>query len=221
MTEYGTNAVKKAVVGTGRAEKTQVELMVHRLLPGLDATADAADALAVAICHAHHVQTQRAISLSPSGRGRERGPAERKTAPVERIAQAHPELISTERAKELRLNSTDAERVLWAQLRAKRFDGHKFRRQEPVLGYIADFVCHERRLIIEVDGGQHSGSESDARRDRMLQQAGFQILRFWNNEVADNIDGVLLRIREALMPGGPLSPPLSPGGRGGASERGP
>lgn len=66
VTEYGTNAVKKAVVGTGRAEKAQVELMVRRLLPGLDATADAADALAVAICHAHHLQTRQAISLSAS-----------------------------------------------------------------------------------------------------------------------------------------------------------
>jgi crossover junction endodeoxyribonuclease RuvC len=152
----------------------------------------------------------------PRGEGWERGSSTRKTAPVARIAQAHPEPIATGRAKELRLNATDVERVLWAQLRAKRFDGHKFRRQEPVLGYITDFVCHEQRLIIEVDGGQHSGSESDARRDRMLQQAGFQVLRFWNNEVADNLEDVLLRIREALMSSGnPLSPTLSPGGRGG------
>jgi crossover junction endodeoxyribonuclease RuvC len=157
----------------------------------------------------------------PRGEGRERGPSERKAAPIARTAQAHPGTISTQRAKELRVNSTDAERILWAQLRAKRFDGHKFRRQEPILGYIADFACPERRLVIELDGGQHNGSESDVRRDRLLRQAGFQILRFWNNEVAENLEGVLLRIREALMPDAPLSPSLSPGGRGGESERWP
>jgi crossover junction endodeoxyribonuclease RuvC len=208
VTEYGTNAVKKAVVGTGRAEKAQVELMVRRLLPGLDASADAADALAVAICHAHHLQTQ----------ARWQEPSARKTAPVARAAQAPAGAYETSRAKELRANATDAERMLWAQLRAKRFEGRKFRRQEPILGYVADFVCHERRLIIELDGGQHSGSERDQRRDRMLQQAGFHVLRFWNNDVAENLEGVLLRIHEALGSSDPLSPTLSPGGRGGESE---
>jgi crossover junction endodeoxyribonuclease RuvC len=207
VTEYGTNAVKKAVVGTGRAEKAQVELMVRRLLPGLDASADAADALAVAICHAHHLQTQTRWRerLSIEGERRARESRAPRTAPVAPVVQAPPVAEETSRARKRRLDGADAERVLWTQLRAKRFEGHKFRRQEPILGFIADFVCHERRLVIEVDGGRHEGSASDERRERVLRQAGFEVLRFWNDDVAENLEGVLLRIRDVLGPG--------PGGR--------
>jgi crossover junction endodeoxyribonuclease RuvC len=73
----------------------------------------------------------------------------------------------------------------------------KFRRQEPILGFTADFVCHENRLIVELDGGQHA-PEADARRTTLLNQAGFRVLRFWNNDVVDNLDGVVEQIRAAL-----------------------
>jgi crossover junction endodeoxyribonuclease RuvC len=191
VTEYGTNAVKKAVVGTGRAEKAQVELMVHRLLPGLEATADAADALAVAICHAHHLQTQRAISESSSLN-------ELPWTSAARLGQAHAPIGQRDFARALRIDQTDVETRLWARLRNRQLDGHKFRRQEPILGYVADFVCREKALIIELDGGQHAEAKRDAIRDRMLQQAGFRVLRFWNNELIENLDGVLSHIRTAL-----------------------
>jgi very-short-patch-repair endonuclease len=75
---------------------------------------------------------------------------------------------------------TDAERRLWYRLRAHRFDGYKFKRQVPIGGYIADFACLSRKLVIEVDGGQHSDNAQDAVRDSDLRRAGFVVLRFWN-----------------------------------------
>jgi len=99
-------------------------------------------------------------------------------------------------AKNLRKRLTDAERLLWNHLRAKQIEGVKFRRQEPIDNYIVDFVCFENRLIIEVDGGQHAiEKEKDFERDNYLKKNGFRILRFWNNQVFTNIDGVLEIIR--------------------------
>jgi very-short-patch-repair endonuclease len=94
-------------------------------------------------------------------------------------------------ARRLRVNQTDAETALWNRIGNRQIDGHKFVRQEPILGYICDFVCRERRLIIEVDGGQHNESAADAIRDRRLTEGGFRVLRFWNNDVLENTDGVL------------------------------
>ena len=110
----------------------------------------------------------------------------------------------TARARQLRGNGTDVERLLWSKLRDHRFESLKFRRQEPILGYTVDFVCHERALIIELDGGQHTIREaSDERRTRVLERAGFRVLRFWNNDVIENISGVLEIIRaESLSPPG-------------------
>ena len=113
-------------------------------------------------------------------------------------AKAHPSELQTGNARRLRRNATDVENTLWYRLRNRQIDGAKFRRQEPILNFTADFVCHEKRLIVELDGGQHAESTRDARRDLMLQQAGFRVLRFWNNDVTENMDGVLERIREAL-----------------------
>jgi very-short-patch-repair endonuclease len=93
---------------------------------------------------------------------------------------------------------TDAERKLWGALRNRRLDGHKFARQVPISRYIADFACREHNLIIELDGGQHSGSVTDDPRTRVLQQHGFAVLRFWNNDVLGNLDGVLDVISEHL-----------------------
>jgi very-short-patch-repair endonuclease len=101
-------------------------------------------------------------------------------------------------ARRLRVNQTDAETVLWNRIRNRQIDGHKFVRQEPILGYICDFVCRERRLIIEVDGGQHNESATDAIRDRRLIDEGYRVLRFWNNDVLGNTEGVLTMIQIEL-----------------------
>ncbi|HWI23594.1 MAG TPA: endonuclease domain-containing protein [Lysobacter sp.] len=101
-------------------------------------------------------------------------------------------------ARELRSNMTDAERRLWHCLRLRQLAGHRFRRQCPVGPYIADFACLERRLIVELDGGQHAGSAQDRCRDAYLYRCGFRVLRFWNNLVFDNLEGVLSEIDRAL-----------------------
>jgi len=101
-------------------------------------------------------------------------------------------------AKSLRTDSTDAERKLWSVLRAGQIDGLKVRRQVPLDGYIVDFVCFETKLIIELDGGQHSGSAADLLRDEHFRAAGFRTLRFWNNEVLENLDGVYEKLRIVL-----------------------
>jgi very-short-patch-repair endonuclease len=95
------------------------------------------------------------------------------------------------RARELRSNPTDAEKHLWSKLRLRQIDGHRFRRQVPIGRDIVDFVCFDRRLIIEVDGGQHdSRIAQDDARTAWLEREGFTVLRFWNNEVLGNIEGV-------------------------------
>ena len=104
----------------------------------------------------------------------------------------------TKLSKELRKNSTDVERVLWQKLRARQFYGIKFRRQQPIGNFIVDFVSFEKNLIIELDGGQHAeNKQKDLKRDRILSNEGFNVLRFWNNEIMEYLDGVLERIREA------------------------
>jgi very-short-patch-repair endonuclease len=94
---------------------------------------------------------------------------------------------------------TDAERKLWGMLREGRFDGCRFRRQVPMGAYIADFVCHDAKLVIEVDGGQHNlSSTSEERRTTFLESQGYRVIRFWNNEVLSNLDGVHQVIAGAL-----------------------
>lgn len=103
------------------------------------------------------------------------------------------------RAKELRNNPTEAERILWQHLRLRQFGGYKFRRQQPLGNYIVDFVCLGKRLVVEVDGGQHNSQHSyDERHDAWLEQQGFRVLRFWNNEVLQNVEGVKGAIWQAL-----------------------
>ena len=113
------------------------------------------------------------------------------------------------RAKELRRNMTIAERALWKILRRKQLDC-KFRRQQPVGDYIVDFVCFEKKLIVEVDGGQHFGSEKDVERTNWLENEGFKVVRFWNNEIIRNVEGVYSKIVKKNSP----SPSPSPQGRG-------
>jgi len=94
------------------------------------------------------------------------------------------------RARELRKDMTPAERRLWTILQRRQIEGFHFRRQCPIGRYIADFACLEARLLIEVDGGQHMDAAADVRRDTFLREEGFQVLRFWNNEVMTNLEGV-------------------------------
>ena len=109
-----------------------------------------------------------------------------------------PDRKTTRIARRLRVNQTDAETVLWNRIRNRQVDGHKFVRQEPIGGYVCDFVCRERFLIIEVDGGQHSESAADVVRDRRLAEGGYRVLRFWNNDVLGNLEGVLTTIQTEL-----------------------
>lgn len=99
----------------------------------------------------------------------------------------------------LRKNLTDAERKLWQVLRAKRFSGYKFKRQQPIGKYIVDFVCLRQKLVLEIDGGQHSENVvRDSDRTKWLEQEGFRVIRFWNNEVLINRDEVTQVILEKL-----------------------
>jgi len=117
-------------------------------------------------------------------------------------------------AKNLRKRFTDVERLLWRLLRARQIEGLKFRRQEPIGRYIVDFVCFESKLIIEVDGGQHSiETEKDKERDEWFKSQGFKVHRFWNNEVLTNTEGVLEVIRANCLSHPPLNPLPSREGR--------
>ena len=107
--------------------------------------------------------------------------------------------MSTTRARELRKQLTDAERRLWSSLRRNQLDGHHFRRQRPIGPFIVDFVCMAKCLIVEVDGGQHADrAGEDASRTAYLENNGYRVLRFWNNDVLVNTEGVLEVIRSAL-----------------------
>lgn len=98
-------------------------------------------------------------------------------------------------ARRLRRNQTDAERYLWFKLRNSRLGGLKFRRQMSLNGFVVDFCCPDAKLVIELDGGQHAQqSEQDSRRTKNLEESGYFVLRFWNNDVLRNIDGVLEEI---------------------------
>jgi very-short-patch-repair endonuclease len=102
------------------------------------------------------------------------------------------------RARSLRRQMTDAEARPWFALRDRRFSGFKFRRQVPVGPFYADFVCFDARVIVEVDGGQHAESRSDAARDRWFAANDFLVLRYWNNDVLQNLEGVLTALLETL-----------------------
>jgi very-short-patch-repair endonuclease len=122
-----------------------------------------------------------------------------------------------ELARRLRRNLTDAERHLWFRLRDRRLFGLKFRRQIPIGPFVADFICWDQSLIVELDGGQHaSETVRDDRRTEWLEHHGWRVIRFWNNDVFENTDGVLWRIAEAcgVNPGSPHPDPLSHAGEG-------
>ena len=118
----------------------------------------------------------------------------------ERVAAQRPgEGPSKAFVRHLRKTMTEPERKLWAALRDRRFEGYKFRRQVPIGRYIADFICFETRLIIEADGGQHSESARDHIRDAWLLSQGFKILRFWNSDIHQSLDAVMLTVLDSLQ----------------------
>lgn len=128
-------------------------------------------------------------------------------------------MVKKEHLRQLRREMTDAERLLWRNLRAHRLLGEKFRRQHPLGRYVVDFVHLGARLIIEADGGQHNGDPQDVERDAWLREQGYRVLRFWNSEIFENTVGVLERI---LIEIGtiPLSPNPSPArGEGNANGK--
>ena len=105
------------------------------------------------------------------------------------------------RARRLRRASTEAEKLLWQKLRARQLGGAKFRRQTPIGPYIVDFVSFEHKLVLEIDGGQHNesaGRQHDIKRTTWLEDQGFRVLRFWNNQVLANLEGVLERTLQEL-----------------------
>ncbi len=110
------------------------------------------------------------------------------------------------RQRELRRNATEVEKRLWSRLRNRQLDGIKFRRQTPIGRYIVDFVSESEKLIVELDGGQHAQqTEADAERTQALESMGYIVIRFWNNEVIENIDGVLMEILNTARSAKPLS----------------
>ena len=134
--------------------------------------------------------------------------------------------VPNEHARALRKRSTDTERKLWHYLRDRQIEGCKFRRQHPIAPYIVDFICIEKRLIVEADGSQHAEQATyDERRTAFLESQGLRVLRFWDNEILNNMNGVLETIRLSLLetpspvpnPAHPL--PLPSGERAGVRGR--
>jgi very-short-patch-repair endonuclease len=109
--------------------------------------------------------------------------------------------MPNQRARRLRQSSTDAERRMWSALRDRRLTRYKFRRQHPVGDFILDFACTEFRLVIELDGGQHADDPADIRRTAWLEGQGWKVIRFWNNDIVTNTDGVLQAILRTLRAG--------------------
>ena len=107
--------------------------------------------------------------------------------------------MAPSRAQALRSNPTDAEKALWRHLRRCQLDGYRFRRQQPIGPFVADFFCPEARLVVEVDGGQHAAqADEDDKRTAWLESRGYRVVRYWNNEVLGNVEGVLGDLRRRL-----------------------
>jgi very-short-patch-repair endonuclease len=119
------------------------------------------------------------------------------------------------RARALRRDATEAEKKLWQYLRQPPFKAHRFRSQATIGPYFADFASHQTRIVVELDGSQHAGSTTDEVRTRYLAANGYRVLRFWNNEVLENVSGVLSLIDEAVNAENPPAPDPSPPQAGG------
>ncbi len=127
----------------------------------------------------------------------------------------------TARAQQLRRDMTEIEALLWQRLRGRRLEGLKFSRQMPVGPYICDFMCRAIGLIVEVDGSQHGEAQAyDVARTEFIERHGFRVLRFWNNDILNNMDGVLTRIADVARPlPTPQPPPASGRGSDGDASR--
>ena len=159
--------------------------------------------------------------MSPSGLGRN------TPSPLAGEGWGEGAVTPAAFVKHLRQHMTDSEIALWRHLRAHRLNGEKFRRQQPIGRYVVDFVHFGARLIVEADGGQHNRSAADERRDTWLRAQGFTVMRFWNNEIMQNLAGVLetimaavseLSAQAAAPARAPSPPPLSREGRGEQSN---
>ena len=118
---------------------------------------------------------------------------------------------NTEPARRLRRNQTDAERLLWFRLRDRRLDGLKFKRQVSIDRFVVDFFCADAKLILELDGGQHDpDGERDRDRTKVLETMGYLVLRFWNHDVMQNMDGVLEEILSTVSRHGSEPPHPTP-----------
>jgi very-short-patch-repair endonuclease len=125
---------------------------------------------------------------------------------LERSTNMRTSRSITQNARRLRANMTDAERLLWLHLRTKQMNGARFRRQVPLGHYIVDFACFTPKVVIEIDGGQHNEPDAkrhDAQRDDWLRSEGFTVLRFWNNDIIENIAGCWNAIRASLRANAP------------------
>lgn len=135
-------------------------------------------------------------SLSSPLRGEDKGEGDKHSSTLDLLSFA----------KDMRKNPTEAEKTLWYALKNQQL-GYKFRRQHQIGNYIVDFVCLEKKLIVECDGGQHN-EEVDKERTDFLQKEGFKVIRFWNNEISENLEGVLIQINDELSSPSPLPSPL-------------
>ena len=124
-----------------------------------------------------------------------------------------------EKSRQLRKNMTPQERKLWYIIKNRQFNGYRFRRQFPLGQYIVDFICREKKIIIEIDGGQHNEIKNiqyDNERTEYLISEGYKVLRFWNNDIDKNIGGVYEKLKEAFEIGGNITPPQPSPSREGA-----
>jgi adenine-specific DNA-methyltransferase len=167
--------------------------------------------LRIFVTRRQFVRIEKENTKAPSPRDRSGlGPLPRGGEGVWEMLELSKRVPQQEFVKQLRREQTDAERKMWSLLRSRSLDGYKFRRQQPIGPYIADFCCFRPRLIVELDGGQHAEQvEYDERRTAFLESEGYQVVRFWDNQVLMEMDAVLEMILKTL------TETPSPRGRGG------
>ncbi len=162
------------------------------------------------------------MQVSPLPAGERVAAAKRRPGEGDCSSPAKRRDGATKRARKLRAEETEAEYRLWLELRGRRLNGYKFARQIPLGAYIVDFVCRDRKLVVEADGSQHADSSTDPLRTAWLNANGYSVIRFWNNEVLAEREAVLETILAVLegricapSPGLRFAPAtLSPAGRG-------